>query len=225
MENFINCINVSKVYNPGRANEVTALSDVTISIERGSYTILTGPSGSGKTTLISIIGTIERPTRGRISVDGKDLLILSESALSLLRRKRVGFVFQSFNLIPGLTAWENASYPLIPVGIREGERKKKAVEVLGRLGLSGRVDHTPEELSGGEQQRVSIARALINDPDIIILDEPTSNIDSDTARAILGLLGELKAGGRTIILSTHDGDMIKDADAVCRLHRGQLSPA
>jgi putative ABC transport system ATP-binding protein len=219
---LIRCKGVWKIYNEGRPHEVIALSDVKLCIKKGSITIFTGPSGSGKTTLMSIIGTIERPSRGTVYLDGRELTVLSDVALSLLRRRRIGFVFQDFNLIPRLPALKNVSYPLIPEGISTGERRKRAYHILDTLGLSERVNHIPEELSGGEQQRVAIARALVNDPDILILDEPTSNIDQETAQEIVSLLKNLKREGKTIILSTHDGDLIADADAVYKISKGRI---
>lgn len=217
--------NIWKIYNEGRPHEVRAVSDISLKIEKGSFTVFSGPSGSGKTTLISIAGTIDRPSRGRLFYDGTEITDFSDIALSRLRRKRVGFVFQDFNLIQRLSAWENVSIPLIPQGISENERKQRALQLLNTLNLSERVYHTPEQLSGGEQQRVAIARALVNNPEIIILDEPTSNIDSDTAFLLINILKGLKQEGKTILASSHEKDFINSADTVVQLVRGSLIAA
>ncbi len=219
---MMECRGVWKIYNEGRPHEVRALVDINIAVRKGSLTVLTGPSGSGKTTLVGIMGTIERPSRGRVYLEGREITGFSDVALSMIRRERTGLVFQNFNLLPGVPAWENVAYPLIPQGVREGERRRRAVELLSALGLAARVDHPPEELSGGEQQRVAIARALVNDPDMIILDEPTSNIDAGTALQVLEILKGLKREGKTLILSTHDSDLFGEADEIYRLKGGVL---
>ncbi|MCL4456290.1 MAG: ABC transporter ATP-binding protein [Nitrospirae bacterium] len=219
---FIRCECVWKIYNEAKPYEVRALEDVSLNIEKDSFVIFTGPSGSGKTTLISIIGCIDRQTRGRVYIDGKDLTDLSDIALSSLRQKRTGFVFQNFNLIQGLPAWENVSMPLIPMGIKENNRKHTAIHLLKRVGLSERHEHSPEEMSGGEQQRVAIARALVNNPDIIILDEPTSNIDVDAVGLLIDILSDLKREGKTILMASHDENMLKNADIIHELKRGRL---
>lgn len=219
---MIRCEGIWKVYHEGRPYEVIALQDVSLQIERGALTVFQGPSGSGKTSLLSILGAIDRPTRGRVCIDEKDITTLSEDSLAYVRR-RMGFVFQQFNLISGLKAWQNVAIPLIPLGISERERKERAIQLLKGLGLSERVYHRCEEMSGGEQQRVAIARALINEPDILFLDEPTSNIDSETAELIIHLLQELKSKGMTIILSTHDEKVVKFADSLYILKRGKLA--
>lgn len=218
---MIGCEGIWKVYCEGRPYEVVALRDITLSIAKGSITVFQGPSGSGKTSLLSIIGAIDRPSRGMVYIDGKNISDLSENSLTLIRR-RMGFVFQQFNLIPGLRAWQNVAIPLIPLSIDEKERKRMSDQLLDMMGLSHRIDHRPEEMSGGEQQRVAIARALINDPDILILDEPTSNIDFETAELIIQILRELNLKGKTIILSTHDENIADYANAVYTLKRGEL---
>ncbi|MEK6673611.1 MAG: ABC transporter ATP-binding protein [Nitrospirota bacterium] len=220
---LIICEGVWKVYNEAKPYEVRALEDLSLSIKKGSFTALKGPSGSGKTTLISIIGCIDRQTRGRVVLDNKDTTGLSDIALSRLRRQWIGFVFQNFNLISGLSAWENVSAPLIPMGFSIDDRRRKATSLLERLGLSGRANHMSEELSGGEQQRVAIARALINEPDIVILDEPTSNIDVESIAVLMGIISDLKKNGKTILMSSHDELALRDADIVHELKRGRLS--
>jgi putative ABC transport system ATP-binding protein len=216
------CDGLHKIYNPSRPNEVRALFDVNLEIERGSFTLLRGPSGSGKTTLLGILGALDRPSRGRVMLDGTDLARCSGEMLSTIRRKRIGFVFQNFNLLPRLPAWENVSMPLIPLEMAEQDRRKKALSLLDKLGLGDRTHHAPEELSGGEQQRVAVARALINDPDIVILDEPTSNIDAEASHQLLQILTDLKEEGRTIIASSHDEDLYHRANKIFDLRRGSL---
>jgi putative ABC transport system ATP-binding protein len=219
---IIRCEGVWKIYNEAKPYEVRALEDVSLSVEKGSFVIFTGPSGSGKTTLISIIGAIDRQTRGRVYLNGKDLTNLSDVALSALRQKNIGFVFQNFNLMHGLSAWENVSASLIPMGIKEKNRKQIALQLLENVGLSGRAIHSPEEMSGGEQQRVAIARALVNNPDVIILDEPTSNIDFDAVGLLINILSELKREGKTILMASHDENMLKNADIIHELKHGRL---
>lgn len=222
MSVILHCDGVHKTYNPSRPNEVRALIDVNLEIERGSFTLLRGPSGSGKTTLLGILGALDRPGRGRVMLDNKDLARCSGETLATIRRRRIGFVFQNFNLLPRLPAWENVSMPLVPGGMTERERREKALSLLERLGLGDRTRHAPEELSGGEQQRTAIARALINDPDIIILDEPTSNIDAEASHLLLRILTDLKAEGKTIIASSHDEELCHRADRTFELRRGSL---
>lgn len=222
---LIRCENIWKIFNEGKPYEVRALEDVSFSVDKGSFVVFHGPSGSGKTTLISILGVIDRQTRGRVYLGGKDITNLSDVAMSALRRKRIGFVFQNFNLIQGLSAWENVSAPMVPAGISEKDRRQRAVELLKKVGLSDRSSHSPEELSGGEQQRVAIARSLVNSPDIIILDEPTSNIDADNTDILMDIISGLKKEGRTILMSSHDDIVLKNADIIYELRRGQLTSA
>jgi putative ABC transport system ATP-binding protein len=184
--------------------------------------VLYGPSGSGKTTLLSLMGTIDRPTGGKIFLDGRDVTGFSDLALSRIRRETIGFVFQSYNLFSGLSAWENVSYPLIPVGVGVKERFERARILLEKLGLGDRLDHSPEELSGGEQQRVGIARALINNPQILIADEPTSNIDADSVGRLVQILNGLKKEGKTIVISSHDPVFRSHGDVLFSLERGRL---
>ena len=217
---LIQCEGIWKIYNEGKSHEVSALIDINLEMDKCSFTVFNGPSGSGKTTLISIIGTMDRPGRGRLIHDGKDVTDFSDIALSRLRREKIGFVFQNFNLIPGLSAWENVAMPLIPQGVGERVRRSSAMNLLSKLGLSDRVNHRAEEMSGGEQQRVAIARALVNDPVIIILDEPTSNIDSESASLLMEILKKLQEEGKTILASSHDEDLIRHADRVHLLKKG-----
>lgn len=223
MNGIIICDGVHKTYNPSRPDGVSALVNVCLEIERGSFTVLRGPSGSGKTTLLGIIGALDRASRGRVILDDRDLARCSGETLATIRRKRIGFVFQNFNLLSRLPAWENVSIPLIPLGMTEKDRRTRAVSLLENLGLAERTRHAPEELSGGEQQRVAIARALINDPDILILDEPTSNIDAEAAGRLFDILADLNAKGKTVIASSHDEDLCNRAEKIFELRRGALA--
>jgi len=218
---MISCSNIWKIYNKGKPYEVVALKDISLLIEEGSTIAIHGPSGSGKTSLLSILGAIDRPSSGKVFINDIEITSLSEDGLTNIRR-RIGFVFQQFNLISGLRAWENVATPLIPIGVPEKIRKRKALELLEMVGLSERAFHRPEEMSGGEQQRIAIARALINDPDLLILDEPTSNIDKETSEMLLFILKELRSKGKTIVISTHDERVTRIADKVFVLDKGQL---
>jgi putative ABC transport system ATP-binding protein len=213
---------VSKWYNIGRSDEVRAVDKISLEIMQNQSVILYGPSGSGKTTLLGLMGTIDRPTGGRILLNSKNITRFSDLELSRIRRETIGFVFQSFNLFSGISAWENVSHPLIPIGVSAKRRFERATTLLERLGLQDRVYHSPEELSGGEQQRVAIARALINNPQILIADEPTSNIDADAVEMLLEILAELKKEGKTIIISSHDPVFRKHGDVHFNLDRGRL---
>lgn len=222
MEPILSVEKVSKWYHQGRQNEVRALKDITLNIQGNQSAILYGPSGSGKTTLLSLMGTIDRPTAGKIFLEGRDVTQFSDLQLSRIRRDMIGIVFQGFNLFSGLSAWENVAYPLIPLGINGKERFERAGALLERLGLGDRLHHSPEELSGGEQQRVAIARALVNNPQILIADEPTSNIDEDSTRNLFQVLHELKEEGKTIIVSSHDPVFKGYGDVLFNLDRGTL---
>jgi putative ABC transport system ATP-binding protein len=221
-ESIIRTERVSKWYHGGRPDEVRAVEDVSLEFAENESVVLFGPSGSGKTSLLSLIGTIDRPTSGKIFLHGRDVTRFSDLELSRIRRQTIGFVFQSFNLLSGLSAWENVSYPLIPTGMKAKERFERSGFLLDRVGLGDRIHHSPEELSGGQQQRVAIARALINDPQILIADEPTSNIDQDSVTMLLEILGELKADGKTIIISSHDPIFRSHGDVLFSLERGRL---
>ena len=222
MNSILRCEHVHKTYNPSKPNEVRALIDVNLGVEQGSFTLLRGPSGSGKTTLLSIFGTLERPSSGAVYMDGLDLSALSQKQLSLIRRRRIGFVFQMSHLLRGLPACENVAIPLIPEGLGEHARRSRAMDLLCALGLGERTLHVPEELSGGEQQRVAVARALINDPDVLILDEPTAFIDEQASSMLMEILSKWRRRGKTILIASHDEDVAAHADAVYELHRGVL---
>ena len=207
---FIEVEGLSKVYNSGRADEVTALADISLSIERSEVVVLTGPSGSGKTSLLSLLGCMGRPTRGRVVVAGKDVVKLPERFLTEVRRKRFGFIFQQFNLIRELTVLDNILLPLYPLDTRMGAMKKKALPILEKLGIANKQKLKVKKLSGGEQQRVAIARALINEPEVIIADEPTAHLDRKLAREFLEILNVLHKEGKTVIIATHDPFVFKN---------------
>lgn len=195
--------NASKTYHQG-AREIQALKNVSVSIEKGQFVSIMGPSGSGKSTLLNLIGGLDQPSSGEIFIDNRPLHGISDDELTLIRRRKVGFIFQFFNLLPILTAAENAGLPLLLEGIPFSKIKPKAVELLKKVGLSERTEHRPEQLSGGEMQRVAIARALITNPAVLLADEPTGNLDSRTSEEIFRLLTGLHKEGQTIIMVTHD---------------------
>ncbi len=215
----------TKVYNPRRPDEVCALDRVSVQVARGEVVALQGPSGSGKTTLLSLIGCVSRPTSGRVVVDGRDVAKLSEEVLTTVRRGKFGFIFQQFNLISDLTVVENVMLPLYPLDTRPAEMRRRAEAVLDRLGLRGKLTRRVRQLSGGEQQRVAIARALINQPEIIIADEPTAHLDRQLSDELMRTLEDLKQDGKTIIISTHD-DLVsghRSVDRVIAMRDGRVA--
>ena len=214
--------NLCKSYRHHSHHEVRALYDIHVTISKNSFVVFNGPSGSGKTTLLNIIGTLDRPSAGKVFLHGEEITAFSDIALARLRREKIGFIFQDFHLIPRLTSWENVSYPLIPSGIGFKERFERAKLLLEKMSLGDRLYHTPEELSGGQQQRVAIARALVNNPEIIIADEPTSNIDNETSAHIINYLNELKTQGVTILVATHDTLFEKIADVTFKMKNGRI---
>jgi putative ABC transport system ATP-binding protein len=214
--------NVTKVYRTG-AIAVAALRGVSLTIESGEYVAIIGPSGSGKSTLMHILGCLDIPTAGSFRLAGEDVSTMSETALAEVRNRRIGFVFQQFNLLPSLTAWQNVELPLVYAGVRRAERKERAMTALERVGLAGRVQHRPGELSGGQQQRVAVARALVTEPALILADEPTGNLDSVSARDVLELMDELHASGRTLILITHDVEVASASDRLIGIRDGLIS--
>ncbi len=199
---------VLKEYVSGRTR-VKVLWDVDLEVERGRWLLVHGPSGSGKSTLLNLLGTLTKPTSGRVLIEGKDVSHLPEHFLVELRRRKIGFVFQQFNLLHGYSATENIELALMPLGIGREERRERAMEILGKLNLEHRAHFKANELSGGEQQRVSIARALINNPDILLADEPSSNVDMKNAQAILEIFGRLRANGKTLVVASNDPFLIE----------------
>ena len=194
---------VKKIYDSGE-NEVQALSGIDVRIDRGEFVSITGPSGSGKSTLMHILGCLDSPSEGRYWLDGEDVAAMSGKALARIRNQKLGFVFQTFNLLPRATIWKNCELPLLYAGIDSDQRRERALQALDRVGLKNRAKHRPGELSGGQRQRVAIARALVNNPSLILADEPTGNLDQKTGGDIIKLFEELAANGQTIILVTHD---------------------
>lgn len=195
---------VTKIYNRRRPDEMVAVDGVSLRIYRGEVLVLKGPSGSGKTSLLSLLGCMSRPSSGRITIDGRDVARFSENMLTTIRRRRFGFIFQQFNLIPSLTVLENVLLPLYPVGLGLAEMRRRAREVLGRLELERKQRFSVRQLSGGEQQRVAIARALINEPEIIVADEPTAHLDRALSEELLRILEDLNREGKTVLIATHD---------------------
>lgn len=219
---MIKAIDVKKFYKMGTVL-VKALNGVSLTVEDGEFLSIMGPSGSGKSTLLNILGALDKPTSGSVYFDNIDLARVDESVLYQLRRKKVGFIFQSFNLIPTLSALENVIIPLVPTPIPNYKRIKKAKNLLDRVGLAKRMLHKPSELSGGERQRVAIARALINNPTIVLADEPTGNVDSTTGEEIMQLLRELNQNmGTTLVVVTHDPEIGKSTSRIIRLKDGTI---
>jgi putative ABC transport system ATP-binding protein len=212
---------LTKIYRMGEA-EVYALHDVNVEIQDGEFVAIIGPSGSGKSTLLNMIGCLDKPTSGSVFIDTIDTATLTENQLAEIRREKIGFVFQQFNLVHTLNALENVALPLFFSGVKRDARFKRAEEVLKNVGLEQRKYHKPSELSGGQQQRVAIARALANDPEIIIADEPTGNVDSETGKAIMAILTGLNKEGRTIIVVTHDPEIAACAGRRKRMRDGRL---
>jgi putative ABC transport system ATP-binding protein len=219
MQSIIHLENISKSYYLGK-EPLPVLKGINLDIFKNEYVALMGPSGSGKSTLMNILGCLDSPTSGRYILNGKDVSRMEDNDLAEVRNKEIGFVFQQFNLLPRLTAAENVALPLIYSGVSKKERIERALDVLSKVKLADRSHHKPNELSGGQCQRVAIARALINNPSIILADEPTGNLDSKTSYEIMDILGKIHTDGNTVILVTHEEDISHFAHRVIRLRDG-----
>jgi len=222
MDNVISCDKIVKNYQVG-TQIVRALRGVSVQIERGEYVAIMGPSGSGKSTLMNILGCLDTPNGGTYILNNKDVSRLTDDELAEIRNSEIGFVFQTFNLLPRYTSLDNVMLPLVYSGMPRRDRRNKALEVLDSVGLADRVEHKPNELSGGQRQRVAIARALVNNPSIILADEPTGNLDSKTSVDIMGLFAQIHKMGNTIIVVTHEDDIAHYAHRIIRLWHGEVS--
>jgi putative ABC transport system ATP-binding protein len=213
---------VDKTYRVG-AVDVEALKEITLDIEPGRFTVVIGPSGSGKTTLLNLVGAIDAPTAGTVELCGQELGLLDDDALSAFRARHVGFVFQGFSLLPVLSAYENVEYPLLLVGMSPAERRERTLAMLDAVGLSDRRDRLPNELSGGQKQRVAIARALVKQPDLVLADEPTANLDTRTGASIIELMHDMQAKfNTTFVFSTHDPQLMSHSDRTFTVRDGRL---
>jgi putative ABC transport system ATP-binding protein len=212
---------ITKIYTMGEV-EVRALKGISLRVDAGELVAIMGASGSGKSTLLNLIGTLDRPSSGHYFLDGEPVETLDEQELSSLRNRKIGFVFQSFNLLPRDTALENVELPMVYAGVRPAERRARALRALERVGLADRVEHLPNQLSGGQQQRVSIARALVNDPVLLLADEPTGALDSATTQQVMELFVELHRQGMTVVLVTHDAGIARYAERVVTFRDGNI---
>ena len=212
---------ITKVYGQGEA-EVRAVDGISLTVEPGEYVAIMGASGSGKSTVMNIIGALDVATSGTYKIDGVDIGDLDDDALSLVRNRRIGFIFQAFNLIPRMSAASNVELPLMYRGVRRSERRRRALDALAKVGLADRSHHQPNELSGGQQQRVAVARALAMEPSLMLADEPTGNLDSRSTADVLDLLGEIHAEGKTIVIITHEDDVAERAGRVVTLRDGKV---
>jgi putative ABC transport system ATP-binding protein len=221
-EPIISLDRVSRTYDMG-AVSVPALDDVTFRVEPGEFVAIVGPSGSGKSTMMNILGCLDRPTAGTYALAGTAVESLDDDGLARVRSRTIGFVFQSYNLLPRTSALDNVATPLLYQGIAGTERRRRAAAALERLGLGDRMDHEPTELSGGQQQRVAVARAIVTEPALILADEPTGNLDSHAGAEVMAVFRELHAAGRTIVLITHDADVAAAADRQVHLRDGRVA--
>jgi putative ABC transport system ATP-binding protein len=221
MPQIIKLDQIRKSYIMGK-QELSVLKGIDLTISKNEYVALMGPSGSGKSTLMNILGCLDSPTAGMYVLNGKDVSKMSDDDLADVRNKEIGFVFQQFNLLPRLTALENVALPLVYGGIPKKQRTEMAMEVIKKVGLEDRSHHKPNELSGGQSQRVAIARALVNNPSIILADEPTGNLDTKTSIEIMDIFGKIQAGGNTVILVTHEEDIANYAHRIVRLRDGMI---
>ena len=221
MSSLIEIKNVYKIYNPGE-NEVRALDGVSLKIENGEFVAIIGQSGSGKSTLMNMIGMLDKCTSGEYYMDGIDVLNMTDNQMSEIRNKKIGFIFQGFNLISSLTSKGNVELPLIYRGMKKQERENLSQQALEMVGLKNRINHRPSQMSGGQQQRVAIARAIAAKPPIILADEPTGNLDSKSGVEVMKIIHQLHSEGRTIILITHDNLIAQEAERIIRIHDGKI---
>ncbi|MBE3120593.1 MAG: ABC transporter ATP-binding protein [Thermoplasmata archaeon] len=221
-EYVIDIDSLTKIYQTGKT-DFKALNTVTLKIRKGDFVAIMGPSGSGKSTLMNIIGCLDRPTSGTVIIDGENISIVSDNELAEIRGRKIGFIFQKFNLIPTMTALKNIALPMVFLGGTTADRDRRAAELLGKVGLTNWATHRPSELSGGQQQRIAIARALSNNPSIILADEPTGNLDTKTGEQIMGLLVALNKEGKTILLVTHAIALKRFANRVINMLDGEVS--
>ena len=219
MNSIIELNSVTKHYRRG-SETITAVNNVTLTVASGEFVAIVGPSGSGKTTLMNLIGCVDKPDTGTLMVDSQETSLLNDHDLTAIRARKIGFVFQQFFLLPTLTALENVQLPAL--FLRNGERRERSAELLERVGLGGRTNHLPSQLSGGEMQRVAIARALVNEPRILLADEPTGNLDSHNAEAILKLFRQLNTSGLTVLIVTHNTELARQVGRVVSLRDGRL---
>ena len=213
--------NLTKIYCKGTPNEVKAINDLSLEIREGDFCLITGQSGSGKTTLLSLLGLLSRPTKGKIFYEDQEVSAYSDAWQTKIRKEKIGFIFQQYNLLPQFSAWENVALPNLCRQISKAESRGQAINIMRDLGLEDRINFKVAHLSGGEQQRVAIARALVIDPEIVIADEPTASVDNETAFAIIDLFKSLKKDGKTVIVSTHDVSIIKEATTHIKLQKGE----
>ncbi|HEY1250305.1 MAG TPA: ABC transporter ATP-binding protein [Thermoanaerobaculia bacterium] len=218
---LIDIRDITKVYVLGE-ERVNALAGVSLGVERGEYVAIMGPSGSGKSTLMNLVGCLDTPTSGSYILNGKEVARMTDDELAGIRNQEIGFVFQTFNLLPRTSALQQVELPLVYGGLSRKERRERAIQALTAVGLQDRMNHQPNEMSGGQRQRVAIARALINDPSILLADEPTGNLDSQTGYEIMALFDELNARGNTIVLVTHEEDIAAHARRIVRLRDGKI---
>lgn len=213
--------NLSKIYALG-GQQIHALRDANCRIDKGSWTTISGPSGSGKSSLLSLMAALDRPTSGSVMFEGEDISFASDVRQAWYRKERIGIVFQEYRLLEHVSAWENVAMPLVVTSMGRGQRHARAMTLLERVGLSKRAHHLPRQLSGGERQRVALARALVHEPEILFADEPTANIDQDTAAGMMELFADIRSQGRTLIVVSHDPGMAEMADTVLRMESGRL---
>jgi len=219
---MIRCRGLSQWYIQKELEPIRAVDEVDLQIPKGALAVITGPSGAGTTTLLCLLATLMRPTAGQIWLCDEEITHYSETALTRLRRERIGFIFQDFKLLPFTSLWRNVAYPLLPTGISESSARARALSSLGSMGLFDRAEHPPEKLSGGQQQRAAIARALIHNPELLFADEPTSNVDAEASEQLLDILQRLRHEGKTLVVASHDPAFLNVADEIHRMSNGRL---